>query len=220
MIFMCISQTSFASQNVLIGKENITLPDIKGYTIHVHSTSSMFSKVKECISICGSTNNIVALYLSNAYDTDMTIENCMEIDFLSIMDNGSEVAPGADNTAILERIIIQTNLDTAKKKLFSEIEKCTKAQSVRAGGIFRFKSAEFVNSLRGENYVVFIMKNQIEKRVGDEWKPIVSYDAMANVILKGRILTINASDTHRQTTPEAAKEIVLHLINALNAANK
>jgi len=219
MVFLCVPRASFAAQTVLIGKDSVALPDIKGYHLHVNG-SPMFSKVRECISICGSVNNLAAIYLSDAYDAGKTIENCMEIDFLSIVDNGIEVAPGDDKSAMLERIKAGTTSEAARKNMSAGMEKCTSAQNAHAGGIFKFKSAEFVSSLRGDNYLVSIMKIQLEKRAGKQWKTSVSYDATAHIILRGRLLTVDASDTQRQKTPEAAKEIALRLVNALNDANK
>ena len=219
-VFLCIPRASFAAKTILIGTTSINLPDMKGYTLHVDPASPMFSKVTGCMAICGAPDRVSAMYLSDIYDTGKKIENCMEVDFLSIMDNRVEVAPGVDYSAMLDNIMTRTNSAEAKRNMIAGLERCTKAQSDHAGGIFKFTSASLVNSLRGDNYVVFILKDQIEKRVGDEWKTIVSYDAMANVIVRGRILTVNASDTHRQTTPEAAREIILHLINGLNDANK
>ena len=222
MILLCIPAASFAKETIIIGGESITLPDLKGYHLHVKQKPSvLFSKVKDCAGICGpAANGIVAMYLSDAYDAGKKIENCLEIDLLSIVDTGMIMQPGANRSAVLEGLMMQANPAEISKKMAAGMEQCTNALSKSAGGIFKFKSAEIVESSRGDNYAFFIVKSQIEKRVGNDWKPLTNYDATANIILKGRLLTINASDTHRQTTPEAAREIALRLINALNEVNK
>jgi len=220
MVFLCFPLAAFAGPSITIGGESIVFPDLQGYHVHLPNTSQLFAKVKDCISTCGSVDNVLAVYLPEAYDGDRKIENCLEIDMILVKNGGLAIPQEADKAAFIDHTLADFTSGKAKNNLSAGFVACTNLLSARSGGIFKPRSVEIVDVARGDNYAILITKTQIDKSTDGEWKLHTSYDALAQVIIKGRLLFIDCSDTTKQVSPAIAKKVALNIINVLNAANK
>jgi len=220
VIFLCLPVAAFAGPKAVIGGEDIVFPDLQGYHIHLPNTSQLFAKVKDCVSTCGSMDNALAVYLPEAYDGDRKIENCLEIDMILVKNGGLAAGQDADNSALLDHIQADFTSGTAKKNLSAGFITCTNLLSARSGGIFKPRSLEIVDISRGDNYVILITKSQVDKSSQGEWKSHTFYDALAHVMIKGKLLIIDCSDTTKQVSPAIAKKVALNIVNVLTAANK